>query len=154
MNEQLGRLITGEAVKDAIHIAIAPVEAGEWIYPGSAIGVKNGVAFVHLRRKVGIADPFLTERIAKGAKFWIMLYPNTITSLRHEWTHPDFGETSEEWLRAYCAKNRLDYDSLVGDEHFVGDNESFNDYISDEFKRHYRAVTGCGEELPYFRCAC
>lgn len=96
---QLGKLITESQHRDAIHIAVAPVTAGTEMYPGDHIGfTDNGDAYTvvpNAKKLIGIVDPFLREKVYPGEQFYMFLYPNTITSLRHDWTHPAF-ETEDE----------------------------------------------------------
>lgn len=91
MNEvKLGEIITSDTVyRDAVHIAVAPVIAGERLKPGEHIGLLNGVAYSVLDT-IGIVDPFLTEDIQIGQKFYIFLYQNTVMGMRHVWSHPAF----------------------------------------------------------------
>lgn len=93
--ETLGTIIGDNEHRDAIHLAVEPVEAGEWLVPDQADILVNGKAFNRTGKHVGIADPFLKEPIAPGQKFWLVVYPRMITSLRHVWTHPAFADVPE-----------------------------------------------------------
>ncbi len=75
--------------RDAIHIAIAPVVAGEKLWGGTPVRVDDGIATTN-GDPFGIVDPFLTGPIQKGERFYLCLYPGSVTSLRHVWTHPAF----------------------------------------------------------------
>jgi hypothetical protein len=91
---QLGQLITdGDRRRDAIHIAVAPVAAASRLTPGQHVGL-IGEGNVELvgpgERNIGIVDPFLSAPVEEGQRFWLFLYPGTITGLRHVWTHPEF----------------------------------------------------------------
>ncbi len=90
--EKLGTILDDDTRRDAVHIAVAPVIAGERLLPGQRIGIVEGVAYRDVRVDVGIVDPFLRKPIGEGQRFYIWLYPQTITSLRHVWSHPDFPE--------------------------------------------------------------
>lgn len=95
---QVGKLITdGDRRRDAIHVAIAPVVCGDdELAPGEDIAFEYGQTEVVTslytgdEKPIGIVDPFLSEGPKKGERFYIFLYPNTVTSLRHVWTHPAF----------------------------------------------------------------
>lgn len=110
--DAIGKLIVGTAQRDAIHVAIAPVVAAMTLSPGTRVGfMDDGNENVGLRpdREIGIIDPFLTEPVKRGQRCWLFLYPNTVTSLRHDWTHPAFTSgpqkaDSEQWLRQYAVK--------------------------------------------------
>jgi hypothetical protein len=83
----------GDRRRDAIHIAVAPVTAAERLTPGQHVGlVREGdLELVGLcDRSIGVVDPFLATAVEPGQRFWLFLYPNTITGLRHVWTHPAF----------------------------------------------------------------
>src|SRR6185369_1232252 len=83
------------AKRDAIHIPVMPVRAQEKLYPGQEISVLAGTDSVYRTTKggdpaVGIVDPLLAGPVFAGERFWMWVFPNTITSLRHDWTHPVF----------------------------------------------------------------
>jgi hypothetical protein len=185
MTEQikLGQLILGDANRDAIHIAIAPVVADEKLSPGQDIGFVdygNPEKVGHSISPVGIVDPFLKHMVFPGQRFFMFLYPNTVTSLRHHWTHPAFSEApkpvidqrvedAKAWLTEFAKELNMErWDDLVD---VVKDCMSTGDYFrlgfdtpdrvySDrrEFWRNYEIVTGervddTDDTLP-FSCSC
>jgi hypothetical protein len=112
---QPGRLIpTGSTPeRDAIHVAVAPVEvkdyesderwgagAGDGLPPGTHVGLTRNRSWGDLpvvtadpeerAELIGVIDPFLTRPVRHGERCWLYLYPNTVTNLRHDWTHPSF----------------------------------------------------------------
>ena len=75
----LGKIITGDAKRDAVHVAVIPCVATREMEPGE-------------RLQNGIVDPFLTAPVYPGQRYWLWLYPGTVTSLRHVWEHPAFDD--------------------------------------------------------------
>lgn len=113
----LGTIIDETAGRDAIHLAVEPVEAGENLRPGVHVGRDTDGRWTRRKREaaVGIVDPFLDTAVREGQRFWLVIYPRQITALRHVWEHPAFAppmavphlseqEISEQWLREYAAK--------------------------------------------------
>lgn len=116
-----------ENLRDAIHCAIAPVVAAIDLYPAQHVGLnEDGQAGV-VQNAIGIVDPFLKNKVFKGESFYLFLYPNTITSLKHSWTHPAFEkevltpkvanpppktdkDASIEWLKNYAVSEVYDSD--------------------------------------------
>jgi hypothetical protein len=91
---RLGQLIEdGDRRRDAIHIAVAPVTAAERLVPGQHVGLvreDNTELVGPCDRNIGVVDPFLAAEVEPGQRFWLFLYPGTITWLRHVWAHPAF----------------------------------------------------------------
>jgi hypothetical protein len=89
--QTLGTIIGPDEKRDAIHLAVEPVTAGATLAPGQRIDVIRGVAWpVGAERGLGIVDPFLTALVQAGERFWFVMYPREVRSLRHVWTHPAF----------------------------------------------------------------
>ena len=92
----LGTIIDHTQKRDAIHLAVIPAIAGQNLMPGDHVLLDASKAYRRLEGDgptLGIVDPFLMEPVAKGQTFWLVIYPRTITSLRHVWEHSAF--TSE-----------------------------------------------------------
>ncbi|AGR47833.2 hypothetical protein PHIM7_137 [Sinorhizobium phage phiM7] len=85
----LGTIIDETQGRDAIHLAVENVVAAEKLFPGQDVGfVDDGVGVC--KKPVGIVDPFLKGPVFPGQRFWLVVYPRQITSLRHVWEHPAF----------------------------------------------------------------
>jgi hypothetical protein len=88
---KLGELVQNpDAARDALHFAIVPMTADTRLYPAQHVGIVEGDRVGPVLGNIGIVDPFLVGPVNAGDRVWVMLYQNTITSLRHAWTHPAF----------------------------------------------------------------
>lgn len=180
----VGVTFEGSKERDAIHIAVAPVVAGERLYPGQHIGLagNDGETASLEAPHIGIVDPFLPRYVEPGEHFWMFLYPNTITSLKHVWTHPAFKvelkpsapanadqkAASEQWLRDFVAgADCPGYEAVIAaavgegsrqwdDEYLHFDGSDAHGSIPAEFWDHVEVVTGrkIEKRASYFSCSC
>lgn len=153
----LGHLIKEIAWRDAVHVACAPMFANCDLSPGEHVGiVRDGVAGHH-EPFIGIVDPFLTEPVIKGERFWLVLYPKSVTGIRHEWTHPAFqgqpdSPTAREWITEFAGRWKYSFDEfMVGAKRYIADGQQLDDNweqldVTDEewivFWQHYHTLTG------------
>jgi hypothetical protein len=88
----LGQLATGRTERDAVHIAVIAMIAGERLQPGERVRFadrsKNVMVGGYDDDVIGVVDPFLEEPVNIGETFWLCLLPNSTKALRHAWTHP------------------------------------------------------------------
>lgn len=166
---KLGQIITTPQHRDAIHIAVAPMKAGEHLTVGQRVCIADGKAVGEVRgAAIGIVDPFLIGNVRTGQTFWLFLFPNTVTGLRHEWTHPAFEAESvnvkaesEKWLKLFCIEHEgLNYGDMIEQLQIEGGytvqqgSESARDEgVTPEFAHHFRIVTG-SDVLGHFSCSC
>lgn len=173
----LGKVIEGDQQRDAIHVAVCPVVASHNMRPGAHVGFVDGsrelVAYVD--NTIGVIDPFFPEGtiIKKGQRIFLFLYPGSITSLRHDWTHPAFSDCvsdavarSETRLREIADMLEVHYEDVIspnfevvcGD--YINNGEDIRDLwydVQEEFWLHRKVVTG--EDVPEdhrggFTCSC
>lgn len=172
----LGELLGGGEERDAIHIAIMPARACDYIGAGAHIRVDaRGEARLDGASPNAVADPFLRHQIYPGQKFYALLFPYTIESLRHEWVHRDFPlpesdnrHLSEQWLRTFAEDHYVDYGEMMeaADDLMNGHSSDMDicfgedvDYSErQDFWNHYSVVRGkvVTDDIreEYFRCAC
>lgn len=188
--ESLGQILPGDEGRDALHVAIMAVQASDSLYPGQDIQLTHPeegskyVTYCTVGRGHGIVDPFLKHRVEKDQWFWMYLYPNTVTGMRHHWEHPQINHASptnsvpiisseevraaKEWLKEFADEVEMTYDELI---------EHLTNYLQDSFTHslgfdtpdrcytdrqemwgNYRIVTGYSGHIDTddvpFRCAC
>jgi hypothetical protein len=148
--ETLGTIIGPNEKRDAIHLAVIPVEAGCDLEASTHVGLIDGKAFTSSAcdLALGIVDPFLTQRVKKGQHFWLVIFPRVITSLRHVWTHPELPdevgadsgrEESKRWLERFAERLFSHYDP----------NDGYSGGISKLDYLIKGALTGFGTDIEY-----
>lgn len=171
----LGTVPPEDAQRDAIHIAVVPMIAAVDLRPGERVGLVDGKAGP-ARHAIGVVDPYLNCTVLKGERFWLCLNPNTVTGMRHHWSHPRFDsapataldekEASVAWLTEAARSLGVTYDTLVSEwspletEDYINNGEYIRDIwygMADEFWKHRKIVTG--RDVPEskrggFTCSC
>lgn len=182
--DTLGTIIDATQKRDAIHLAVDPVIAGERLAPGEHIVVKDGVAHgCDAGKGLGIVDPFLLRDVMKGERCWFVMYPRQVRSLRHVWSHPAFPDepiagatlddparskaASEKWLREFANEtdgapgyetmiaSAVEHQNYGGDYIIIQGSDAHCD-IPPEFWNHVENVTGkkMTRRAGHFSCSC
>ena len=171
----IGNFLENEqAVRDAVHIAVVPVNISQGCYAGSSVKIMNNTAYpCSENERIGIVDPFLSEAyIGENKKAFVFLNPGSISSLVHLWTHPDLDdeaapaakkeETEAQWAKrriSECAEvfglssSRLikfmtewvEYKEYA----YMGNNESYSSLTKEDFSdmwKAFRIITGNEKE--------
>jgi hypothetical protein len=176
--------------RDAVHVAVISAIAYHSMEPGAHVSFidvptattegKAGVSPLG-DEPIGIADPFIKDRIKEGERFWLYLYPRTITGLRHQWTHPAFADdqgtvygtpsqklAAEEWIKNFVHRSDCPgYEELMagvariadegGSDYFYVYESNTHGEIPDEFWVMAEIVLGRpikGKRPSYFSCSC
>jgi hypothetical protein len=186
----MGGLLPDDAGgRDAVHVAVFSATSDENLSPCQPVGLvehtgRDAKVRSAAGESVGIVDPFLKGIAGAGSRFWVYLYPRTITGLAHQWTHPSFEDAatsyarptdraaSEAWLQEFCrAADCPGYHAVMGkaeqiadgggaswdDEYMHFDGMDAHGDIPPEFWDHVEVVLGRpiqGERAKYFSCSC
>lgn len=179
-NLKLGSVIKQPQSRDAVHVAVVPMEAAVALKPGQHVGTDGHGRIAASEPHIGVVDPFLRGSVKAGEKCWLFLYPGSITSLRHEWTHPaipteamSVKDAAEKWMRAWAMEHvSKDYYGeteggkrsedeayafaiQAGHDNHIGPYESASDHIGSEWWRNWETITGVsGDHETYFSCSC
>lgn len=76
--------------RDAVHVAVVSAVAGEDLVAGDHVGFADpttDIATKIAKVKVGVVDCYLEVPVARGERFWLMVYPRRIIGLHHVWEH-------------------------------------------------------------------
>lgn len=170
MQVELGQYVASNASRDAVHVAIAPVEVpGPGFKPGMRVGIDENGVISRDAEHIGILDPFHAPgEFAIGCYVYLCMYPNTITDMKHVWKHPSFTKKSEseQWIRNFIG-DHLGYEQIMtaADRYWewgnytMDNSESYSNIQGDwrEFWFHYAVVRGVRtreEDSCPFSCSC
>lgn len=114
----IGELITTHRERDAIHVAVVPVVAACDMNPGQKVALTPDGKVEPSKLPIGVIDPFMSSAIPAGRVCWLFLNPGSITSLRHDWTHPAFDRNREQneskmWIENYAAAYGISFDQMI-----------------------------------------
>jgi hypothetical protein len=172
--------------RDAVHVAVIAVVADGKLAPGQDVGlltlapVGDRIASASAPTLIGIVDPFIKGIVWPGQRFWLYLYPRTITALSHRWSHPAFPDVvegqsysapseqlkSKKWITEWAEQYGCSFADMVEaarshvehGSYFVRGGTFEGESVPDEFWDHYQRVTGTlvdsHNRENFFSCSC
>ena len=173
----LGKTPVADGIRDAVHVAVLSVTAARDLTVGQAVSLSD-TTLGGSDKVIGIVDPFRSGPVRNGERFWLCLMPQSITSLRHHWSHPALPQqgtdakdadiqASEIWLRAYAMRmNNYDdpevayqrlIDGLRSGELFAygSDLHGFDELEhADELRYHAERLLGIRIDWGRFTFSC
>lgn len=173
--ETLGTVLEGDQFRDAVHVAVLPLRAAHPLIPGQHVGLtSDGRASVEISDKIGIVDPYLARPLREDEKFWLFLYPRSVTTIRHMWSHPKVPNegkptplaASVAWMKVYASAIGSTMEEVmekagnyVTGREFWNERDRFEgESVPDKFWDHYERITGTevdeNQKSNFFSCSC
>lgn len=180
---KVGTLLDAHCERDAVHIAMMSVKAGERLKPGQRIGFIMG-DFEHVGESsdpCGIVDPYLGDDVEIGQIFLMFMFPGSIVSIRHHWEHPAFNNEARAWMEDFVSHINdeanewvsrhfeLTVDEVLDIARKCLEDDDFYSYCLpfdtpdrcftdiEQFWKCFEILTGkkvVDKEVTIFRCAC
>lgn len=157
----IGTILTADAQRDCVHMALHPMQAGERLIKGAEIGLAYGSRTIALSRQscygevpIGIVDPFLKDwSVKKGQWFFCWLFPGSVQGMRHAFHHPVLdapvqqpASEAEAWLRAFAERWHFNYDEMI-----AGALEEEGYVVAMGRDLHYASELDPGDEEAFWR---
>lgn len=148
--------------RDCVHVAMTSTET---VYPGQHVDATGEPVSVVNGAAVGIADPFLRLTVPPGTRFYCVLYPETITNMRHHWEHPEFDSAADvlsddvpvtvplieanarQWLEEFANNMGISYEELVAASKQYSESGEFTMMNSEEYKDQFGEFAKCWDYL-------
>lgn len=125
----LGKEPEAIGLKDAVHTPIISVVAQHGLRPGEYVLITDdGVARRATQKTgVGVVDPFHKGNVKAGEIFWVLVNPNLVSEVRHEWDLEEIDtkikyvkpkqqlDFRNQYLVKYAKQLGLDYDQFIDD---------------------------------------
>lgn len=174
--------------RDAVHVAVVSAVSDVRLRPSQDVGVEivEGQRDVRAHptssttEGVGKVDPYLTANVEPRQRFWLYLYPRSITGLNHHWSHPAFPDAkpnevyappsaklaSEQWINNLAqsygfAGSRMvkaAKDFIETGDYWCDGGTFEGESVPEEFWEHYERVTGTvvktDDKHSFFTCSC
>lgn len=172
----LGMTPPEDADRDATHVATVPMIADEDMRPGAHCGIISEGRAGPSAKPIGIVDPFLPKSVKAGERFYLCLYPRSVTGLRHHYLHPaldgDSRKTSMKAIDDIADDLGVDRDELLSHadswvaskrddgwgSYWVDGGRFEGVYLPDDFWPHYEIVRNTKVDKEhrgnFFSCSC